>query len=74
MRGKVLRFYGAKGYGWIEVSDTRSSLFYHIKDTVTGALILHEDDLVEFDIGTTERGDRAVHVRLAATPNEGAGQ
>ena len=62
--GKVKFFNDQKGYGFI-VSDTGKEVFVHFTGiTAEGHKTLSEGDIVQFDIVTEDRGDKAVNVKV----------
>ena len=65
MKGKVKWFSDQKGYGFITGEDNKD-VFVHFSSIVTegeGRKNLYEDDLVEFEVSQTEKGNCAVNVK-----------
>lgn len=64
MKGKVKWFADKKGYGFIEKEDGSGDVFVHHSGIqAQGFRSLKENQKVEFEIESTEKGDRAVKVR-----------
>ncbi len=62
--GKVKWFDEKKGFGFIDAVDGGGDVFVHFGDIVgEGRQVLGPDDKVEFDIGETPYGRRALKVR-----------
>jgi CspA family cold shock protein len=62
MQGRVKWFNSTKGYGFIEV-EGQEDLFVHYSNIAQdGYKSLNENDVVEFDIETTNKGPGAVNV------------
>jgi Cold shock proteins len=62
--GKVKFFNDQKGFGFI-VSDTGQEVFVHFTGILSeGHKTLAEGDIVQFDIVTEERGDKAINVKV----------
>ena len=55
--------YGRKGFGWIEVDDTRQSAFVHIAD-VRGRVVLRSGDRVRFSLRNAPKGLKAIDVEV----------
>lgn len=68
-KGTVKWFDTQKGYGFItEDSDGKDFFIHQSNIMVNGFRSLHEDDIVEFDIGTSEDGrEQAVNVKPILT-------
>jgi cold shock CspA family protein len=64
--GKVIRFTPENGYGWILPENSRKAIFLHSNDTLD-KILPRVGDILEFDIETTPKGDRAVRAVLKET-------
>lgn len=67
----VVRFYNAKGYGFIDRADDGGSVYFHITD-VNGKTILRSGDAVEFRTVQNLKGLRALEVRLLSRATQEA--
>jgi cold shock protein len=65
--GKVKWFNQDKGYGFIAPAGGGDDVFVHVSAVRYGK-ILKENDPVEFETETSERGLKAKHVRLTNNP------
>jgi CspA family cold shock protein len=64
MKGTVKWFNDQKGYGFITPEDGSADVFvHHSSITMQGFRTLTENQKVEFDITTSEKGPRAANVR-----------
>jgi len=63
--GEVKWFDAKKGYGFIAATDGAGDVFVHFGDIVAaeGARTLEAGQKVDFDVGETPYGRRALHVR-----------
>ncbi len=64
MIGKVKWFEGKKGYGFIMCEDGRESFVHYTGIVADGYKALSEGQKVEFEIGSTEKGDQAINVKV----------
>ncbi|RFU87983.1 cold shock domain-containing protein [Streptomyces triticagri] len=64
--GRVVRFDGARGYGFIAPDDGSEDVFLHVNDLLIPEHQLHPGLIVEFDIEEGDRGLKASSVKLAA--------
>ena len=63
MKGTIKRWLDGRGYGFIEPEEGDKDIFVHyseIKDTS----VIEEGQKVEFEVQTTEKGPRAVNVKI----------
>ncbi|MFJ9038240.1 cold-shock protein [Streptomyces sp. NPDC102406] len=63
--GRVVRFDGARGYGFIAPDDGGEDVFLHVNDLLVPESYLRTGLKVEFDIEEGDRGPKASSVRLA---------
>ena len=64
-KGKVKWFDGKKGYGFIEAEDSGGDVFVHFGDVEPKgeSRTLEPDEKVEYELGETPYGRRALKVR-----------
>ena len=63
MKGTVKRWLTGRGYGFIDPEEGNEDIFVHHSEI--GELYeLHEGQKVEFEVESTDRGPRAVNVKL----------
>lgn len=60
--GRVKFFEVEKGFGFIEPDLDRDDLFFH-KSALNG-IEIYDDDIVEFQISITPKGQVAIHIKL----------
>ena len=64
MTGKVKWFDGKKGYGFI-TAENGKEIFVHFSGIVKdGFKSLNEGQAVEFEIGTSAKGEQAINVNV----------
>ena len=64
MKGTVKWFNDQKGFGFITPEDGSADVFvHHSSITMQGFRTLAENQKVEFDMATSEKGPRAANVR-----------
>jgi CspA family cold shock protein len=62
-RGTVKWFNDQKGYGFISTEGAQDDVYVHFSAIEgRGFRTLHEGELVEFEVSSTERGHQASHV------------
>ena len=62
VKGKVKRWLGFGGYGFIESEERDGDIFVHASD-VRGKNFLTEGEEVEFEVESTYKGPKAVNVK-----------
>ncbi|MFE9425714.1 cold-shock protein [Kitasatospora sp. NPDC006697] len=67
--GRVVRFDGARGYGFITPEDGGEDVFLHVNDMEIPEAYLRPGLAVEFEIEDGDRGPKASAVRLAEGPD-----
>jgi cold shock protein len=66
--GRVVRFDGSRGYGFIAPANGGEDVFLHVNDTLIPEEQLHQGLAVEFEIVEGDRGPKASSVQLAPEP------
>ncbi|MFF2328068.1 MULTISPECIES: cold-shock protein [unclassified Streptomyces] len=67
--GRVVRFDGARGYGFISPEHGGEDVFLHVNDLLIPESYVHTGTAVEFEIEDGDRGLKASSVRLAEGPD-----
>ena len=62
MRGKCKWFSDEKGYGFIGAESWKDVFVHYSAIQMSGRKTLKENEVVEFEIGDSDRGPRAVNV------------
>lgn len=62
LKGKVKRWLGLRGYGFIESEEREGDIFVHSSD-VQGKSSLEEGEEVEFEVESSDKGPKAVKVK-----------
>ena len=65
MKGTIARWFDNRGFGFIAVDDQPNDIFVHVND-MNGHSNPQMGDEVEFDVSDTNRGPRAINVKLAS--------
>ncbi|WP_328473487.1 cold-shock protein [Streptomyces sp. NBC_00448] len=63
--GRVIRFDGTRGYGFIAPDRGGDDVFLHVNDLLIPESSVHSGLAVEFEVEDGERGPKASEVRLA---------
>lgn len=61
-KGKVKRWLGFRGYGFIDSEEHDEGIFVHSSD-IQGKSFLKEGEEVEFEVERTYKGPKAVNVK-----------
>ncbi|MEU2670468.1 cold shock domain-containing protein [Streptomyces sp. NPDC007164] len=67
--GRVVRFDGTRGYGFIAPDHGGEDVFLHVNDMLIPESYVHTGTAVEFEIEDGDRGLKASSVRLAEGPD-----
>ncbi|WP_377268609.1 cold-shock protein [Peterkaempfera sp. SMS 1(5)a] len=67
--GRVVRFDGARGYGFIAPDHGGEDVFLHVNDMLIPEAYVRSGLAVEFEIEDGDRGLKALSVRLAKGPD-----
>ncbi|MDI1456253.1 cold-shock protein [Streptomyces sp. NPDC003388] len=70
--GRVVRFDGSRGYGFIAPDDGTEDVFLHVNDLLIPEQQVRPGLAVEFDVEEGDRGLKASAVKLAAARAGGA--
>ena len=62
VKGKVKRWLGSRGYGFIDSEEHDEEIFVHASD-IQGKEFLREGEEVEFEVVRTYKGPKAVNVK-----------
>ena len=62
VKGKVKRWLGFRGYGFIDSGEHDEDIFVHASD-ILGKDFLTEGEEVEFEVESTYKGPKAVNVK-----------
>ncbi len=63
MKGKIVRWFNYRGFGFIDIEGQEKDVFVHTSD-VKGWSNPEIGDVVEFDIRDSYKGPRAVNVEI----------
>jgi cold shock CspA family protein len=63
MKGTIKKWLYDHGYGFIKVNSIKNDVFCHSRD-VRNCYDLDKGDLVEFEIKETDKGPKAINVKI----------
>lgn len=67
MLGKVKTFNKQKGFGFINSQEVQGDIFFHYSSLVMeGFKTIEVDTSVEFDLEESEKGKRAINIKVVA--------
>ena len=64
MKGKVKNFNKEKGYGFIRTDEGKDIFFHYSELKMEGFKTVNPNQVVEFEIIETEKGQRAVNITI----------
>lgn len=64
MKGKVKNFNKEKGYGFIKTDEGKDVFFHYSELKMEGFKTVDANQVVEFEIIETEKGQRAVNITI----------
>lgn len=70
MKGTVKWFDSKKGYGFIIAEDGKEVFVHYTGIVKEGFKTLTEGQLVEYELGTGEKGEQAINVTVVPKPSE----
>ena len=65
-KGKIKRLIKERGFGFIDDTDGRQVFFHQSSLVEANFAALNEDQQVEFEVEKSEKGPRAINVRVVA--------
>ncbi len=66
MQGTVKNFNKEKGFGFINADDGKDIFFHYSELQMEGFKTVNPSQVVEFDVVETEKGLRAVNIKIVA--------
>ena len=63
-KGKIKKLIRDRGFGFISDTDGREVFFHQSSLVDTQFTALNEDQIVEFEVENSEKGPRAINVRV----------
>ncbi|MCW4013331.1 MAG: cold shock domain-containing protein [Candidatus Bathyarchaeota archaeon] len=63
MKGTVRKWLYDQGFGFIKTNDSKKDIFCHSRD-VKNCYDLDMGDIVEFELEKTDKGPRAINVKI----------
>ena len=64
MKGKVKNFNKEKGYGFIRTDEGKDIFFHYSELKMEGFKTVNANQIVEFEVIETEKGQRAVNITI----------
>jgi len=64
MKGKIAKYFSYKGYGFIEIEDSKDDIFFH-SSNYPATSIPEVDTRVEFKVIETPKGKEATEITIA---------
>lgn len=64
MKGKVKNFNKEKGYGFIRTDEGKDIFFHYSELKMEGFKTVNSNQVVEFEVIETEKGQRAVNITI----------
>lgn len=64
MKGRVKNFNKEKGYGFIKTDDGKDVFFHYSELKMEGFKTVNANQIVEFELIETEKGQRAVNITI----------
>jgi cold shock CspA family protein len=72
MKGKIAKFFSFKGYGFIEIEESKDDIFFHTSNYPVTS-IPEVNTLVEFKVVETPKGREATEIQIIpSTPGQAA--
>jgi CspA family cold shock protein len=70
MKGTVKWFDSKKGYGFIIAEDGKEVFVHYTGIVMEGFKTLNEGQVVEYELGTGDKGEQAINVTVVPKPAE----
>lgn len=70
MKGTVKWFDSKKGYGFIIAEDGKEVFVHYTGIVKEGFKTLNEGQVVEYELGTGDKGEQAINVTVVPKPSE----
>jgi len=70
MKGKIAKFFSFKGYGFIEIEESKDDIFFHMSNYPVTS-IPEVNTVVEFKVVETPKGREATEIKIIpSTPGQ----